>query len=66
MSLTEFIYSELVGDGTLDEESYDSCDITRDFLNQETELGEEEIDDLVNQYHEYCNNEGITPDDDLD
>lgn len=66
MSLTEFIYQELLGDGTLDDESYSAEDITRDFLNQETELGEEEVEDLISQYYEYCNNEGITPDNDLD
>lgn len=66
MTLTEYIYTEMVNDGTLDEDIYDASDVTRDFLMQETELSEEEIDDYVREYNEYCESEGITPVEDLD
>lgn len=66
MSLTEFIYQELTEDGTLDPDTCDATDITRDFLMQEADYSDAEIDDLTGQYHEYCANEGIYPYDDLE
>ncbi len=66
MTLSEFIYHELVNDGTLDDDVYTSSDLSRDMLLQETELGNEEIDDLISQYKEYCEDECIDPDMDME
>lgn len=65
MSLSEFIYEELVGDGYIDAEDYDASDITRDMLMQETDLEETDIDDLVNQYREKCAEDGVEPNEDI-
>lgn len=65
MSLSEFIYEELVADRHIDAEDYDASDITRDMLMQETDLEETDIDDLVNQYREKCAEDGVEPNEDI-
>lgn len=63
MSFSEWLISELIGDGILDED-FDE-EITKDSLEDEYDISGEEFDDFKSHYAEYCESMGLDPDFDV-
>ena len=64
MSFSEWLISELIGNGILDEDFDD--EITKDMLEDEYDISGEEYEDYKNQYVEYCESMSLETDFDMD
>lgn len=67
MSYKEWLYNQLVDEEIIDEFDYEDADeVSRTVLLTETELEEDDLDNLENQFVEYCRTHGEQPIMDLD